>query len=354
MKKSPLHIKAFMIILSTLILFFLLIYIIEYKPKKVETIHTSKVSDHLPDSIKILCWNIGYGGLGANMDFFYDGGTKVRDTKEQTIENLGEIISLIKKENADIVLLQEVDKCSKRTYRIDQLELLRKEFPGYHIYFAYNYNSPFVPKPLKEPIGKVESGVVIMTKYIPKEVIRYQYPSKFPFPISAFNLKRCLLCAKFSDSSGKEIVVANTHNTAYDTGNMRQKEIMFLEQLFKEYSDNNTSFVIGGDWNQYPPEYIPDPEELDTSEFMTIKLDDSNLSKYSTIKYHKGEKTLRHLNIPYTEESVLTVTDYFIHSKNISSSEAKVIPLNFKNSDHNPIKISISLINKSENKSVTT
>ncbi len=330
-------------LITITILLIITALLIEYRPKKVEKIAQNQQGHPLPDSLKILCWNIGYGGLGANMDFFYDGGTKVRDTRENTIENLENIIAQIKGENADIVLLQEVDKCSKRTYRIDQVELLRKEFPDYHIYFAYNYNSAFVPKPLREPIGKVESGVVIMTKYLPEEVTRYQYPSKFPFPVSAFNLKRCLLTAQFKTSDGKQIIIGNTHNTAYDTGGMREKEISFIGKLFENYQNSNTSFVIGGDWNQYPPEYIPAPEELDSSEFMTIKLDDSVLSQYANIRHHSGEKTLRHLNVPYGEESVLTVTDYYMVSKDISSSDAEVIPLNYRNSDHNPVRINIRL-----------
>lgn len=332
-----------MIILSSIILFFLFIFIIEYKPRRVKTIYSSEANDPLPDSIKILCWNIGYGGLGENMDFFYDGGCRVRDSKERTIENLSQIVNLIRREDADIVLLQEVDRCSKRTYNIDQLELLRKEFPEYHLYFAYNYNSLFVPKPLREPIGKVKSGVVILTKYIPEEVIRYQYPSKFPFPISAFNLKRCLLTASFITQNGKRIIIGNTHNTAYDTGNMRAEEINFLSDKFQEYTINRTPFVIGGDWNQYPPEYNPSKEELNGSEFVTIQLDDTRLSQYADIHYDKQNKTLRHLNIPYSDSSVLTVTDYFMTSKGLSTNNCEVIPLDFENSDHNPVRISIYL-----------
>ena len=44
--------------------------------------------DALPDSVIILCWNIGYGGLGDDMDFFYDGGTQVRTSRERTLANI--------------------------------------------------------------------------------------------------------------------------------------------------------------------------------------------------------------------------------------------------------------------------
>lgn len=63
----------------------------------------------------------------------------MRCPEERTRENLAGIIDELKSMDADIYLLQEVDECSRRTYRIDELELLREAFPGYHLYFAYNY-----------------------------------------------------------------------------------------------------------------------------------------------------------------------------------------------------------------------
>ena len=59
----------------------------------------------IPDSLKIVAWNIGYGGLGSNMDFFYDGGTRIRDTKARTLENLKGILAEMKALDADIYLL---------------------------------------------------------------------------------------------------------------------------------------------------------------------------------------------------------------------------------------------------------
>ena len=118
----------------------------------------------LPDSLSILCWNIGYGGLGDDMDFFYDGGTQVRTSRERTLANIDGIIAEIRRHSPDIILLQEVDECSRRTYRINEVEMLQEAFPDYHIYLAYNYKSFFVPIPVKAPMGRVASGVVLMSR----------------------------------------------------------------------------------------------------------------------------------------------------------------------------------------------
>ena len=54
-------------------------------------------------------------GLDASMDFFYDGGEKVRPEKHVVKENLtGILLTLEQFQEHDFVLLQEVDKNSKR------------------------------------------------------------------------------------------------------------------------------------------------------------------------------------------------------------------------------------------------
>ncbi len=346
------------IIITALVLFILIGVITDYRPKQIEPAlelyapdrpaevrqQDSSAKDDkrtLPDSLRILNWNIGYGGLGDNMDFFYDGGTKVRDTKERTEENLAAIIAAIREQNADIILLQEVDIDSKRSYHINQAAMLHKALPEYYIYFAYNYRSFFVPKPLKEPIGKVGSGLVIISKYRPDSVIRHQYPSRFAFPVSMFNLKRCMMTAHFSLPDGRTLVIGNTHNTAYDTGNMRSLESNYSAQLLKQYMSSGFDVIIGGDWNQYPAAYTPSAEEDDNEHFSTVRLEEEKFTPYGRIEFAHGKKTLRHLDRIYDRKSVLTVTDYFFLSHNLKSSTATMLPLNFRNSDHNPVAITI-------------
>lgn len=327
-------------LLALVALFFVISIICDYRPKEKETIFTSTIKDPLPDTLSILTWNIGYAGLGDNMDFFYDGGKKVRDSKERTEENLESIIREIKKIGADIILLQEVDEYSHRTYRINQVERLKKEFPEYKIYFAPSFKVWFVPIPIKEPIGKVESGLLILSKYTPQEVIRHQYPSKFPFPVSMFNLKRCLLTAKFTTSQGKEIIIGNTHNSAYDDGGMRSSEMGSLQNLVEENSSKNIKTIIGGDWNQFPPEYTPSEAETTNPHFRPHKIDGTMFDKFGKFSFSTGY-TARYNNTSYHPESIKTLIDLFFLSKGIDVLSIETINLEFKNSDHNPVLLKV-------------
>ena len=324
-------------VVAIFLVFLLTAVITDYRPAEREVLQdrsglSSGVAEALPDSLSILCWNIGYGGLGDDMDFFYDGGTQVRTSRERTLA----------RHSPDIILLQEVDECSRRTYRINEVKMLQEAFPDYHIYLAYNYKSFFVPIPVKAPMGRVASGVVLMSRIEPEEVHRWQYPSRFPWPVSMFNLKRCLLTATFRLADGGSIVIGNTHNTAYDSGGMRTAEIRWLGELTSSLALHGTPFIIGGDWNQFPPEYIPGPAETSNPHFTTVALDTALLRGTGRIAWDSSARTLRHLNVPYGPESVLTVTDYFYVSDGFSVDSVNVIDLGFRYSDHQPVLLKVT------------
>lgn len=298
----------------------------------------------IPDSLKIVAWNIGYGGLGSNMDFFYDGGTRIRDTKARTLENLKGILAEMKALDADIYLLQEVDECSRRTYRINELAMLQAAFPEYHLYFACNYRSFFVPIPLRSPMGKVSSGVAILSRYRTEKVERLAYPSRFPFPVSLFNLKRCLLAATFRLPDGGLLVVGNTHNTAYDAGGMRDQETDFLASWIDSLQNRGVKVLVGGDWNQYPPAYRPGEDEAANPHFAVAPLRASAFEANGRVVYDSSGKTLRYLDKPYSQSSTLTVTDYFYVSHSLSSSDARLCGnAGFAYSDHRPVCITVCL-----------
>ena len=63
-----------------------------------EVISTNMSPVFLSDSAEIsfLTWNIGYCGLDKDMDFFYDGGTKVMTPKATCLDNLNAVLGFLK------------------------------------------------------------------------------------------------------------------------------------------------------------------------------------------------------------------------------------------------------------------
>ena len=72
----------------------------DYKPDNIKYIIEKGDHDVKPletDTFSLMNWNIGYAGLGGDMDFFYDGGTGVRPSKELSEKYLKNVLNFISK-----------------------------------------------------------------------------------------------------------------------------------------------------------------------------------------------------------------------------------------------------------------
>ena len=136
---------SFFVLLIFIISFFIFAIATDYQPAEQETIFKNNSSDTIINqTFSILTWNIGYCGLDEKMDFFYDGGEKVRSSKKLTLNNLKNTINFItERDTIDFILLQEVDKFSKRSYFINQFDSLKIKLAKHFSTFALNYNVKF-------------------------------------------------------------------------------------------------------------------------------------------------------------------------------------------------------------------
>ena len=227
----------------------------DYKPKEKEIVFAGEKPEVLNDTIELslITWNIGYCGLDKDMDFFYDGGTKVFTPKAKCINNLLEVKKFLKQNDSlDFIFIQEVDKGSKRSYYINEYDSLTKALNGYSPFFAKNYDVFFVPVPPATPMGKVLSGLAIFSKFQPSSSVRYSFPGEYGFPKQLFMLDRCFLVNRYPLKSGKELIVINTHNEAFDPGQIRKAQMAYLKDfLLNEYRNGNY-IITGGDWNRTP------------------------------------------------------------------------------------------------------
>jgi hypothetical protein len=65
-------------------------------------------------SLKVLTYNVQYMA-GKNYFFFYEGGLDVRPSAQDTVQTSELIAGIIRQEDPDLILLQEVDDGSRRT-----------------------------------------------------------------------------------------------------------------------------------------------------------------------------------------------------------------------------------------------
>jgi len=350
--------KAIIIVLLPFILFGLYVggnilfaFLTDFKPAEKEAIELRGMpSKQMPDSVlTFLNWNVGYGGLGQKADFFYDGGTTVISPKEDVEGYIAGIQkTLLGADSVDFILLQEVDSLAKRTHRINEIQPWGNASKGYGYSFATNYNVKFVPLPYTNPLGKVVAGLMSFSKYFPKEISRYQYPGRFEFPRYLFFLDRCFLLFRYPLANGKELLVINTHNSAYDdTGEMKKGELNLLRSfLLSEYAKGNY-IVVGGDWNQCPPNFDPMKFNAGKTEVpYTPEIQDSNyLPKGWKWAVDETYPTNRNLITAYNpSQTFTTVIDYYLVSPNVEPLVVKTIDMQFAYSDHQPVFMKVKLL----------
>jgi len=342
--------KALILVILVLVLGFagIIVYalISDFKPGEMTEVALNSTPSVLPDTaaISLLTWNIGYCGLDEEMDFFYDGGTKVFTPVTKCMANLSAVMAFLKgNDSIDFILLQEVDRKSKRSYRFDEYDSISTHLKFASNTFATNYKVFFVPVPPSSPMGSVFSGIATFGKYLPSSSVRYSFPGEYGFPKQLFMLDRCFMVNRYPFKNGKELLVINTHNEAFDPGQIRKVQMEYLKNfILSEYGKGNY-VIAGGDWNQCPPGFKPEfIRNLVNTEQMVINSD--YLPAEWRWVYDKATPSERSVIARYDPATTTTtVIDFFLLSPNIEPESVHCIDLGFENSDHNPVKIKIRL-----------
>lgn len=332
------------VILFVIGVFLFYINYTDYAPLAKEKLVANKsltISSIDQVELSFLTWNIGYCGLGSTMDFFYDGGKNIRASEKETQFWTEKILyELFKRNFIDFILLQEVDHEAKRTYYHNQVSEIASTLPNYECIYAINYKIPFVPIPLSKPMGKVISGQLTLSRFESTEANRFSYPQIIGWPKRMFMLDRCFIESRYRTENGAELVVFNTHNSAFvsDQKKMEFELSIIKKQMIKEYEMGNY-VIAGGDWNMNPPKFQPD---LNYSNFLFKKTEVSIPNNFFPQEwqfvYSSDMPTNRNVDQLFNKMTTPTTTiDYFIVSPNIEVLEIETINLDFEASDHNPV-----------------
>lgn len=336
------------------VLLFLFLTIVEYRPKPIEDVpFTSEKGMLLRETpVSIMSWNLGFAGLGKDEDFFMDGGKKSLPDSKAVVENyFSGIKETIGTYPADILFAQEIDIKSKRSFNINQVDAL-KSFTGKGRSFAYNYNCVFVPIPFP-PLGRIKSGVATYTGFEVISSQRRSLPVPFKWPLRVANLKRCILVSRIpvyenGGDSGHELVLANFHLEAYDSGEGKIAQTKALTDFIESEYEKGNYVIAGGDFNQKFPGSEAYPV-ISPDGWVPGELDANMLKDGWSFVYDDSMPTCRSLEAPYNDENAKAhnwqyyVIDGFIISPNIKKISMNVIDLDFQNSDHNPVYMTFEL-----------
>ena len=305
-----------------------------------------------------LTWNVGFGAYNHAFSFFMDegvmsDGTKVQGTGSRAEsravveENIGGAAETIGDLGPDFILLQEVDEPSDRSHDVDERKWFTDAFPDCSAVYASNFHSAYLFYPVLKPHGQVNSGILTLSSYAVGEAVRRSYPVDEGFPTKFFDLDRCFSVSRLPVSGGRELVLINSHMSAYDEGGIiRAAQMDMLCSVLAEEAERGNYVIVGGDFNhalcgteetfpskQQVPEWVyPFDESLLPEGFSVVQAE--NLTEVATC---------RSTDIPYEKGvNYTTVLDGFLVSDNVRAA-AENVDTDFLYSDHNPVLLTFTL-----------
>jgi endonuclease/exonuclease/phosphatase family metal-dependent hydrolase len=263
----------------------------------------------------VISYNIGYlSGMTNNLPI-----EKPRSLYDQ---NLNKVIYELKKVNADIIALQEIDYNSKRSYHIDQQKELSKL--GYTNYGQnINWDKKYVPfpyYPISMHFGKILSGQSILSKYpiLQQERIELKRNVNNPFYYDSFYIDRLAQVTKIKIND-QFLILINVHLEAYDQATRKLQMQQVKSIYIKYYKDFPT--ILLGDFNS-------DIKYKDAGISLFLKLPETGCAAFSI---DNPENT-------YSSESPTERLDYIFYNKQfIKEIDAKILTQFELASDHLPL-----------------
>lgn len=311
-------------------------------------------------SYQAVTYNIGFGAYGPDYSFFMDTGEMADGTKtsgkygkaisaasvETNVSGAAQVLEML---DADFILLQEVDVDADRSYHMNQVEWMRDIFSEEASVYAENFHTAYLLYPIPDFHGAVRAGLLNFSKYSVTSAERRSYPVDDSFITKFTDLDRCFSVMRVPVQGEKELVLINSHMSAYDEGGaIRARQLELLNSVMSEEYAEGNYVIVGGDFNhafgeasaegfasaQKFPEWVSVLTQEELAEGMQMVLAENGLEV----------PTCRGADIPYEKGvNYVTVVDGFLVSDNVRAS-AENIDTDFAYSDHNPVRLQFELL----------
>ncbi len=324
-------------------------------------------------SYSLTSYNIGFGAYSPEYTFFLDtgyneDGSKTTGkygkgiSKDDVLKNINGSIETLKNLNSDFYSLQEVDVDADRSYHIKQKDMIENALDSYNSTFAINFDSAYLFYPLNDPHGKSKAGLSTLSKYKIESSNRVEYTISTGFS-KFFDLDRCFVVNKISLSNDKQLILINSHMSAYDEGGkIRNKQIEELHSYMNEEVNKGNYVIASGDFNHDLLTNNPLYPQYDTTNFaykdmtnqprpdwVNFMFDENKTSPFDDnfqVIASNNEPSCRDCDITWTRgETFVSTVDGFIVSNNIKVEDVtttKVGETGFSFSDHQPTTLKFS------------
>jgi endonuclease/exonuclease/phosphatase family metal-dependent hydrolase len=236
-----------------------LIFSLTWRPEPRETLPVSCTGTPptlVPgQALKVMTWNVQF--LAGKRYVFWNDLAKGDDeapTLEDMAFSLDEVARVIRDEQPDVVLLQELDDGAKASDYQDQLKLLQERVADLYpcSVSAFDWKADFVPD--RHVFGSVGRQLATLSRYRIEHAERLQLPvASANFISRQFQPKDALLATKLPLSDGGQLTVFNTHlERASQADSTLQAQVSAVAKVLDKYESQGLPWLIGGDFNLLP------------------------------------------------------------------------------------------------------
>jgi endonuclease/exonuclease/phosphatase family metal-dependent hydrolase len=244
-----------------------------------------------PSTLNILTWNMSYAhGRGSG------GVGYQKKSKEEYLQTLASMATVIKESGADIVFLQECDFSSSRTYHINQAETLATLTGLPYTAQSSSWEANYIPFPGLNPFmhfGKMNSGGAILSRFplTPGKTYLLEKPQSKSWAYNLFYLYRYIQTSTLH-VGGLKLTLANIHLEAFDPLTKKNQA-----QFLKELSAKENLDFVAGDFNTVPvlalnkTHFSDSTDNYDKEEKVYLALKESGyLDAVTEVNYSLNEK----------------------------------------------------------------
>ena len=319
---------------------------LEFNPDPVEkvSVQNMRPTEPIPagKSLKLISWNLQFSGSRKH-HFFYDGGQAVHVPLADVKNTLEQITEVLRTQNPDFALLQEIDRHSDRTGNIDQLESLKAYAQGVNWTSTPYHKVPYVPHPSHEAMGRVNLNLGTLSKYEFTSARRHQLALlDEPRWRQFFNLKRAILETTIPIGVGTNrpsFILGNTHLSAFSGGDgTLDKQITQIEAWIESIPQGQP-WMLAGDFNLLPPGDTPARLGEDGNLYADAQNPIERLTKQYNVAFPTLLSEEARTYLPFGANEPDRKIDYIFYGGPIEIESATVLREASPISDHLPLEI---------------
>lgn len=287
------------------------------------------------DTLSVVTWNLGYGGLGEGSDFFADGGRAYLPPSRRAVrESAAFIAGWLAQADADVILTQENARAGPVNLWVDLKGAVDAALPGHASVFYPDFQTRLLPPPFR-----IRNGQATYARSHPASAEVWPLPADGD-PYDGPLRRRYAALATRIDGPGGCWTVVNVHTSAFDeNAALRRRQVEALLARGEAERAQGRRVLIGGDFNLRlaPTGFAHDTE--DRHLFWVHDFPRDALPPGWRIVADPAHATVRTNERPFQAgRNYTTIIDGFLVPPEVEVVSVQGFDMGFRHSDHQPVK----------------